>query len=107
MIIPRYRGSRWLIISVLPIERRPQARKARTAERPKMTRVLAFHSVNESRSGRPRYHTDDACPQAQQIPRQDLRQESGGYFQCERCIAMHEQPVASSHLIPPPVIAAA
>ena len=77
-----------------------------------MTSVLAFHSLNECRSARPRYHTDEACPQAQQIPRQDLRHESGGYFQCERCIAMHEQPVAVRHpnptpAVPSPVVTAA
>jgi len=77
-----------------------------------MTRVAAFHSLNECQGKAPRYHTDDACPQALEIPRRDLREGSGGYFQCERCVAMHQQPVAANHPnanapMPSPVVTAA
>jgi hypothetical protein len=69
-----------------------------------MTRVTAFHSLNECRKGAGRYHTDDACPEALTIPHQDLRLGSGGYFQCERCVALHRQPVAATPNPPAPVV---
>jgi len=61
-----------------------------------MSRVAAFHSLNECQKKAPRYHTDDACVRALEIPHQDLREGSGGYFQCERCAAMHQQPIAAN-----------
>jgi len=65
-----------------------------------MTRAAAFHSLNECQNKAPRYHTDDACPQALKISQRDFREGSGGYFQCERCAAMHQQPVAANHRDP-------
>jgi hypothetical protein len=66
-----------------------------------MSRTPPFHSINESREGAPRYHTDDTCDQALRIPEQDLRPGSGGYYQCERCAAMHVQPPAEVDGLPP------
>jgi len=59
-----------------------------------MSRTAPFHSIKESREGAPRYHTDDACQQAREIPQDDLRTGSGGYYQCERCVALHVEPPA-------------
>jgi hypothetical protein len=65
-----------------------------------MTRVAAFHSLKECQKKVPRYHTDDACPQALAISRKDLREGSGGYYQCELCATMHQQPAAANHRQP-------
>jgi hypothetical protein len=56
-----------------------------------MTRVAPFHSINESRNGAPRYHTNDQCERALAIPPDDLRPGSGGFYVCEVCRAMREQ----------------
>jgi hypothetical protein len=56
-----------------------------------MTRVAPFHSINESRRGAPRYHTNDLCERALAIPPDDLRPGSGGFYVCEICRAMREQ----------------
>ncbi len=53
-----------------------------------MSTVDPFHSINESRSPSPRYHTDSACDRAREISESDYRPGSGGYFQCEACHAM-------------------
>jgi hypothetical protein len=50
-----------------------------------MSRVSPFHSLDESRKTAPRYHTDDACDEAQKILLTDQRPGSGGYYQCEIC----------------------
>ena len=59
-----------------------------------MSRLAPFHSLNESRKGDPRYHTDSACDQAREILRDDRRDGSGGFFQCKQCAALHVQPAA-------------
>lgn len=56
-----------------------------------MSRVAPFHSINESRLGAPRYHTNDACTRAREIPRDDFRPGSGGYYLCERCAEMRAE----------------
>jgi hypothetical protein len=56
-----------------------------------MVRVAPFHSINESRNGAPRYHTNDQCERALAIPPDDLRPGSGGFYLCEICRAMREQ----------------
>ncbi len=53
-----------------------------------MSTVDPFHSINESRSPSPRYHTDNTCERARQIPSSDYRPGSGGYYHCETCRAM-------------------
>lgn len=57
-----------------------------------MARVAPFHSINESRKGAPRYHTNDLCSSALAIPRDDLRPGSGGYYLCEICLEMRDHP---------------
>jgi hypothetical protein len=56
-----------------------------------MVRVAPFHSINESRKGAPRYHTNDQCERALVIPPDDLRPGSGGFYLCETCRDMREQ----------------
>jgi hypothetical protein len=56
-----------------------------------MARVAPFHSINESRKGAPRYHTNDNCELALAIPPDDLRPGSGGFYVCERCLEMRSE----------------
>lgn len=57
-----------------------------------MSEVTPFHAVNESEKTAPRYHTDDTCPEARQIPRSDLRAGSAGFYLCEHCARLRTQP---------------
>ena len=61
-----------------------------------MSQVALFHAWNEPDKGHPRYHIDDACPIVQQIPRDDLRQGSGGFYLCEQCATLAGRPLSKA-----------
>jgi len=63
-----------------------------------MARVVPFHSLYESDKGTGRrYHTNDACTQAQNMPRAYLRIGSGGYFLCEECARLSQEQAAQAN----------
>jgi len=72
-----------------------------------MARVAPFHSINESRKGAPRYHTNDHCIHALAIPRDDWRTGSGGYYLCERCLELRARPALDENATEPVEIAEA
>ena len=63
-----------------------------------MSRVEPFHSVNESSKPAPRYHNNDACTKALEIPRDDIRGDTGGHILCKQCAELNAQEAAPAGL---------